>query len=291
MGDEKFKQELFYMVRLTSKYDFTKMEVVEGILRLESERRILDSVFGCRFKSRIFDIAAGANTDKSCVLCGQPADNGVICTHCMETIGGSEYARSRTPNEQREKKFKLPKITIPKLNKTQKTEKAVAEEKNKVPVKLILQGVLTAVLVIVLCFQLWILSLWRNIPTINPLEEPKVSEQEPVAVASEEEAAKQLAIDFPESQGYTITFARMDKDYVGRFLIDKGACCEEVEEQLTDEERYDYFFTEEVYVYHISLNEPTMVKLGVAEVNSSGSILVMGSFNDGRKTDSHYKYR
>jgi hypothetical protein len=83
----------------------------------------------------------------------------------------------------------------------------------------------------------------------------------------------------------------MDKDYVGRFLIDKGACCEEVEEQLTDEERYDYFFTEEVYVYHISLNEPTMAKLGVAEVNSSGSILVMGSFNDGRKTDSHYKYR
>ena len=57
MGDDdKLKQELYYMVRLTSKYDFTNMELVEGILRLENERRILNSVFGSRFKRRIFDM-------------------------------------------------------------------------------------------------------------------------------------------------------------------------------------------------------------------------------------------
>ena len=54
MADDKLKQELLYMASLASKYDFSKMEVVEGILRLENERKILDSVFGRRFKSRIF---------------------------------------------------------------------------------------------------------------------------------------------------------------------------------------------------------------------------------------------
>ena len=50
MGDEKLKQELLYMVKLTSKYDLSNMEVVESILRLENERVILGSVFGKRFK-------------------------------------------------------------------------------------------------------------------------------------------------------------------------------------------------------------------------------------------------
>ena len=49
MGDEKLKQELLYMVKLTSKYDLSNMEVVESILRLENERVILGSVFGKRF--------------------------------------------------------------------------------------------------------------------------------------------------------------------------------------------------------------------------------------------------
>ena len=106
MADDKLKQEFFYMASLTAKYDFHKMEVVEGILRLENERRILDSVFGRRFKTRIFDIAADVAIDDKCVLCGQPAENHVICNHCMETILGSDYAKSKI--KIKEKKFELP---------------------------------------------------------------------------------------------------------------------------------------------------------------------------------------
>ena len=108
MADDKLRQELLYMVRLTSKYDFSRMEVVEGILRLENERQILGSVFGKRFKARIFDIAAGQAVDESCVICGQHADNKVICQHCLSTIGDSEYAKNKIKTKENDKKLKLP---------------------------------------------------------------------------------------------------------------------------------------------------------------------------------------
>lgn len=266
MENDKLKQELFYMYRLTSKYDFSKMEVVENILRLENDRKILDSVFGRRFKTRIFDIAAGINKDSSCVLCGQPADNQVICPHCMETISGSEYAKLRTPEQK--SKFKI--------NYSRKD---------------IFKYACIFCLSVILIFQIWILSMWVKILNVNKQVPAKVSDNEPVAVADADAAAKQLALDFPEEEGYTITYARPDREFVGRFKINKGDCCEEVEEKLTDEERYDYFFKEDVYIFYISYNEKDAFKLGLAEVNNEGSILVLGQFNDGRATDVHYKYR
>ena len=78
MGNEKLKQELYYMAKLVAKYDFKDMNVVEGILRQENERKILESVFGTRFKSRIFDIAAGVEHDSTCVICGKEAEKLVI---------------------------------------------------------------------------------------------------------------------------------------------------------------------------------------------------------------------
>ena len=130
-----------------------------------------------------------------------------------------------------------------------------------------------------------------EIKKYNPKEEPIVSAIEPTPVSSVDEAAEQLALDFPEDLGYTISFARMDTDFVGRFNLENGSCCEEAEEKLSDEERYDYFFTEDVYIFYISYNEEYAAKIGLAEVNSQGNILVLGSFNDGRETDKHYKIR
>ena len=37
--------------------------------------------------------------------------------------------------------------------------------------------------------------------------------------------------------------------------------------------------------------EEYSARVGMAEVNQAGSILVMGSFNDSRRTDSFYRYR
>ena len=297
MGElDKLKQELLYMASITSKYDFTNMEVVEGILRLENERRILDSVFGRRFKARIFDIAAGVKIDDTCVLCGQLADNHVICNHCMETILGSDYAKSKIKTKQK-KIFKLPKIDFSKIKipqiKLPKLEFAKSEEKpvQGFSAKKVLQYAAVICLTLILFVQIWLVTLALSIPTLNPTVEAKVSTNEPIAVSDIEAAKAQLEKDFPEDQGYTITFAREDTDYVGRFLIEKGECCEEVEEQLTDEERYDYFFTEPVFIFYISNVDEISARVGLAEVNEAGAILVMGSFNDGRRTDSFYKYR
>ena len=267
MADDKLRQELLYMVRLTSKYDFSRMEVDEGILRLENERQILGSVFGKRFKARIFDIAAGQVVDESCVICGQHADNKVICQHCLSTIGDSEYAKNKIKTKENSKKISAGKV------------------------KRSAQGVLIVCLTLILFIQIWIFGLWLSIPDYNPTEEARVSSNEIVPVESADDAYAQLLLDFPEEEGYTVTFSREDADYVGRFLLNPGDCCLEIEDSLTDEERYDYFFKEDVYVFYISYLEENTGKVGIAEVNHAGSILIEGSFNDGRRTDSFYKFR
>ena len=144
MGDDNLRKELFYMVRLTSKYDFTKMEVVEEILRLENERQILTSVFGKRFKGRIFDIAAGQTHDSKCVICGHEAENHVICNHCMETISDSNYGKKETVEETVEE-----------------------PEKRKLSLKLVFQYIAIFCLTLILLIQIWIFSLWISIPTRN----------------------------------------------------------------------------------------------------------------------------
>ncbi|MBR4708113.1 MAG: hypothetical protein IKP29_08665 [Pseudobutyrivibrio sp.] len=266
MGDDNLRKELFYMVRLTSKYDFTKMEVVEEILRLENERQILTSVFGSRFKKRIFDIAAGQPCDNKCVICGQVADNHVICSHCMETISESNYGKKEVAEKQ--------KIAF-----------------SKPSLRRVFQYIAIFCLTLILFIQVFVLATWISIPTRNKQQKPKVSKYEPVAVASVEDGLACVQQDFSEEDGYTVYYSQSRDEFVGRFLLDKGDCCLEVEDNLSDEERYDYFFTEEVYVYYISYKDDYTAKQGIAEVNKEGNIIVLGSFNDGRRTDSYYKYR
>ena len=282
MADEKLRQELYYMVQLASKYDLSNMDVVEGILRLENERQILESAFGKRFKGRIFDLATGVNKDDTCVICGQPADNHVICQHCMTTVGSSDYAKSKIKNKETEK----PAESI-QDNTSEKQERL----KLSINIKKCLQIALICILLLLLVFQIWIFYIWMSIPSYNRKEAARNSSYELTPVNSVEEAYEQLVLDFPESENYTVTFARMDQDYVGRFLLNPGDCCLEVEEQLTDEQRYDYFFSEDVYVFYISYLEEHTSKVGMAEVNSAGAIIIQGSFNDGRRTDSFYKFR
>ncbi|SEK98502.1 hypothetical protein SAMN02910377_02368 [Pseudobutyrivibrio ruminis] len=300
MADDKLRQELLYMVRLTSKYDFSRMEVVEGILRLENERQILGSVFGKRFKTRIFDIAAGQAVDETCVICGQHADNKVICQHCLSTIGESDYAKNKIKTKENDKKPRIPdfKKLIDKIKSISKQDKTKEEIKEKVHdrislgrVKRYVKGVLVFCLTLILFIQIWILGLWFTIPDYNPTEEARVSSNQVVPVESADDAYAQLLLDFPEEEGYTVTYSREDADYVGRFLLNPGDCCLEIEDNLTDEERYDYFFKEDVYVFYISYLEENTGKVGIAEVNHAGSILIEGSFNDGRRTDSFYKFR
>lgn len=302
MADDKLRQELLYMVKLTSKYDFTKMEVVEGILRLESERQILGSVFGKRFKTRIFDIAAEQHFEDTCVICGQRASNHVICDHCMETIGGSEYAKSRAPKveakpetEAKPKKLNFSlKLKPIKLNiKPRKLDSESKPKEIRFNIKSKLQVLLAVLLSIIFVLQLGFLILFITTPEANPRVPERVSDYQLVAVSSEEEGLKEIKKDFPEAEGYTVSFGRLDEDYVGRFLLDKGDCCEDVEEALGEDELYDYFFEEDVYVYYISYYDAKLrtCKIGMAEINEAGAILVKGSFNDGRKTDCFYKFR
>ena len=282
MADDKLRQELFYMVKLANKYDFSDMDVVEGILRLENERKILTSVFGARFKTRIFDIAAGIGNDDKCVICGNVAENKVICKHCMDSVLDSEYAKNKIKNKQKEGK-KL--FSIP-FHFDVKGIKNI-----KINWKRTGQYFIIFCLIMILLVQATLLYMWVSLPTYNSKQKAIVSEYQEEPVSDQNQAYEKLLMDFPEELGYSVTYMRQDKEFVGRFLLDVGACCEETEEKLTDEERYDYFFQEDVYVFYITNISDYSAMLGIAEVNKSGAVLLTGSFNDGRKTDLWYKIR
>lgn len=321
MADEKLRQELYYMAKLVEKYDFKDMNVVEGILRQENDRKILESVFGTRFKSRIFDIAAGADGDRSCVICGKEADNGVMCEVCLKSILESNYAKNKNQIKENEKsgtnviKEKMSTVvdnikTVFKKDETvDKPEKKklefVSKLKNiftkesgdeitsekKAKVTKVFQYSAIVCLALILFIQIYILAVWLSLPTYNKKVKAQDSQFTAEAVSDEDAAYQQLLKDFPESEGYSIIYSRQDRQYVGKFLVDIGQCCEDVEEQLTPEERYDYFFEEDVYVFYISNISDLSAEIGMAEVNSDGAIILTGSFNNGRKTDCYYRFR
>lgn len=309
MSDEKLKQELLYMVKLASKYDFSKMEVVESILRLENERKILNSVFGARFKTRIFDIAAGVDNDGKCVICGQSAENKVVCAHCIETISGSQYAQSKIKNEKVKRKFNFnrskfkflkvipQKLKSIKLLKKQKQLEDKPEAKRPVEVskkdrvKTFVKYCCLVCFILLLFVQLWILSIWISLSDYPKKSVAYISKNQPTAIESAEDATSQLALEYPESQGYSIIYGRNDIEYAGRFTVELGESCEKVEEKLSEEERYDYYLPEEVYICYITSQEPHLSKVGVAEINKSGNIIVLGFFNDGRETNEHYRIK
>lgn len=307
MADDKLRQELYYIAKLATKYDFKDMAIVEEILRQENERKLLTSVFGTRFKSRIFDIASDAKHDSNCVICGKPADNGVVCAECLKSILESKYAKSK--NEIKEnKRFDFKRIFDNKLfhgiknffsyliSKSKKIDETTESkdtrgrhEKSKA--KRVFQYSCIVCLTLILFVQIYILSVWLSLPTYNKKEAVRESQYKATAVADENAALKELQKEFPEEDGYTITYSRQDREYVGRFLIDIGACCEEVEEGLSPEERYDYFFQEDVYVFYITNISDYSAIVGKAEINADGAIVLTGSFNDGRETNRLYRFR
>ncbi len=139
--------------------------------------------------------------------------------------------------------------------------------------------------------QIGILCLYMTIPDRNIPMEARVSSYEPVPVSDEAQALAAISQDFPESEGYTITFCRMDREYVGALSTKLGQAVLTDTAGLSDEELYDYYMTDTVYIFFISYLENYTARLGVAEINAEGQILIQGSFNDGRDSSLQYRFR
>lgn len=314
MSEDKLKQELLYMVKLAEKYDFRNELVVSEIKKLESQRQILTSVFGQRFLTRITELSQQTEQTHKCVVCGKLiAKNGVICEGCMDSIGNSFYANNINKIKEKdgaagqaqgqelrpelvaEPKAKIKVDIVVKVKEKIKLAKANDLKKEKltvgIAIKSFLARVLAVCLTLILFTQIWVLYVFYSIPDYNPLEEARISSNPIVAVSNEDEAKAQIMLDFPEEEGYTVTFCMHSEDYEGRFLVDLGANVDEVEVNLSEEERYEYFFSEDTYLFFVTYHEENTAKAGIAEINSSGEILIQGSFNDGRATDSFYRFR
>lgn len=318
MSEDKLKQELLYMVKLAEKYDFRNELVVSEIKKLESQRQILTSVFGQRFLTRITELSQQTEQTHKCVVCGKLiAKNGVICEGCMNSIGNSFYANNinkikentetagQAQGQEQGQEIRLEPVAEPKakikidivakLKEKIKLAKANDLKKEKltvgITIKHLLARILAVCLTLILFTQIWVLYVFYSIPDYNPPEEARISSNPIVAVSNEDEAKAQVMLDFPEEEGYTVTFCMHSEDYEGRFLVDLGANVDEVEANLSEEDRYEYFFSEDTYLFFVTYHEENTAKAGIAEINASGEILIQGSFNDGRDTDFFYRFR
>ncbi len=162
-----------------------------------------------------------------------------------------------------------------------------------IPVKLKKIFAVIAILILSLAAvcQIGILCLYMTIPDRNIPMEARVSSYEPVPVSDEAQALAAISQDFPESEGYTITFCRMDREYVGALSTELGQAVLTDTSGLSDDELYDYYMTDTVYIFFISYLENYTARLGVAEINAEGQILIQGAFNDGRDSNLQYRFR
>ncbi len=162
-----------------------------------------------------------------------------------------------------------------------------------IPAKLkkIIAVVAVLILSLAAILQIGILCLYMTIPDRNIPMEARVSSYEPVPVSDEAQALAAISQDFPESEGYTITFGRMDREYVGALSTKLGQAVLTDTSGLSDDELYDYYMTDTVYIFFISYLENYTARLGVAEINAEGQILIQGSFNDGRDSNLQYRFR
>ena len=338
MADEKLKQELLYMVRLSQKYDLSNKLIVDGIKEMEQDRQLLSSVFGTRFLGRITDLSEGRQVSHSCVICGSnEAANGVICQACTDRIAGSAYAshgavkktkpaeapqinkpeqppvqepavNETAVNESTSTKpaVKLPeikvpqvKLKLPQIKLPQIKTKEQTKEKNRLGSWKFTRPQVAALILLTIWFAANMAAyiIWFNAETMfdvvvyNHIEPATVSEAEPVEIDNQADALEAVASEFPAEEGWDIKYLGYEDYPVGYFTVDKGDNVTEAIDSLTDEERYDFFFVDGCYKYIVSYKDETSAKLGVVLVNMDGKILTMGSFNNGRDTNSYYRIR
>ncbi len=286
MSDAKLKQELLYMVRIAEKYDLTDSNIVNIILKEDANGKIFSSVFGQRFKDRIKDLSEKKSCSGSCIICGrtESADT-VICSFCMKSIGDSYFAKHQNePNDEKKEQD----ISASSTN----LKKPII---SRIPISARLKKIIIVIAIVILSlgvlFQIGVLCLYMTIPDRNIPIEAKVSAFEARPVLDENEALNAIKQDFPESEGYTVTFCRRDREYAGAFSTELGEAALTDTSGLSDEELYNYYMTDTVYIFFISYLQDYTARLGIAEINDQGQILIQGSFNDGRDSSLQYRFR
>lgn len=272
-----------------------------------------------------------ADSRKCVICGRQIAVNGVICEACMEKISTSEYARNSIEIKEKEKKgenraklsitlpkikipeIKLPAVTMPKIklpeikkvreqsvNKSIKTrpEKKKSGGASKVSIwnRLGHSRVLLVCLIIITILNLALIILLgagSSVASVerNPLEEATVSTHDLYRAPTRGEALKVVLEEFPESDGWLVVESGESEQYVGYFNTTCGDNIDDVIAGLTDEQRFDFFFTEPCFVFMVSYKDEVSAKMGVVEVNRDGKVIVQGSFNNGRATNSFYRIR
>ena len=90
MTREEEQKVVATICKLSNEYDYNNPQDVKAILNKVSKNASFQhSNFGMRYITRLSMINAGV-APATCILCGKPAENQMICDTCMKTI--NQYA-------------------------------------------------------------------------------------------------------------------------------------------------------------------------------------------------------
>lgn len=100
MTREEEQKVVATICKLSNEYDYNNPQDVKAILNKVSKNASFQhSNFGTRYISRLSMINAGG-APATCILCGKPAENQMICDTCMKTI--NQYARKMQKQVERQ---------------------------------------------------------------------------------------------------------------------------------------------------------------------------------------------
>ena len=178
------------------------------------------------------------------------------------------------------------------------TQEMVSNKKGKSRVAVIILGALAVVqLVVLVSYNIINASPYKKseLPPdsgeVNPIEKPYVSDRDLVYSEDVEAARVVVAEEFPADNYWEIRDCPEDIYYLGYFISEKGKDLSEVEANLSEDEKFDFYIGEKCYVFIVSYRTQNCLKMGTVVVRPEGQMIVKGVFNDGRNPDAFYRIR
>ena len=83
---QAIKADVSIIIKSVKKLDFNNPKRVLGVKKLIEENNMVKTQYGRRFCDKLDNLAVGNTDDNLCVICSKPAENLVICKHCMDLL-------------------------------------------------------------------------------------------------------------------------------------------------------------------------------------------------------------
>lgn len=107
------RKDLSLVAKVCTQYNISNEANARKLYTYVNTKKIFSTKVGDAFTARLGKIVAGQNDDCSCIVCKkQIADNGIVCTTCLNKIGSANNAHSGTNSVPNPKTDSEPKSSV-----------------------------------------------------------------------------------------------------------------------------------------------------------------------------------